>query len=143
LIPMAEKGGWRLVVSSPSVTRAVSASAVKKAVASALGVPRDEVTSPTFVLVNQYRGSQPVIHIDAYRLRDDDEFLELGPEEFFESDALVLVEWADRFPTIIPDERLEIQIESTGEQTRAFSIAATGERYLSTVDRLRELLRPV
>ena len=51
-----------------------------QAVAGALGVPREEVTSPTFVLVNEYVGGRlPVYHFDAYRLRDEDEFLELGP----------------------------------------------------------------
>ena len=57
-----------------------------QAVATALGVPAGGVTSPTFVLVNEYRqGRVPVFHFDTYRLKDDDEFLALGPEEYFES----------------------------------------------------------
>ena len=68
-----------------------------QAVAAALGVPRGSVTSPTFVLVNEYRqGRLPVYHFDTYRLKDDDEFLDLGPDEYFESDGLTFVEWADR-----------------------------------------------
>src|SRR5262245_16376862 len=67
-----------------------------QAVAAALGIPRDKATSPTFVLVNEYRGRRPVYHFDAYRLRDEDEFLALGAEEYFESEGITFVEWADR-----------------------------------------------
>src|SRR6187401_2712247 len=67
-----------------------------QAFAAAHGVPRDGATSPTFVLVNEYQGRLPIYHFDAYRLRDDDEFIELGPEEYFESNGVTFVEWADR-----------------------------------------------
>ncbi len=67
-----------------------------QAIAEAAGVDRRNVLSPTFVLIQEYHGRRTVYHIDAYRLRDADEFLALGPEEYFEGDGLVLVEWADR-----------------------------------------------
>jgi len=56
-----------------------------QAVAVACGVDPREVVSPTFVLVHEYHGRRPICHIDAYRLRDEDEFAQLGPDEFFES----------------------------------------------------------
>ena len=78
-----------------------------QAVAAALGVPPGNVTSPTFVLVNEYRGGRmPVYHFDTYRLKDDDEFLDLGPDEYFDSNGLTFVEWADRVADLLPDERL-------------------------------------
>ena len=87
-----------------------------QAVAAALGVPPGNVTSPTFVLVNEYRGGRlPIYHFDTYRLKDDDEFLDLGPDEYFDSNGLTFVEWADRVAELLPDERLEITIEVTGE----------------------------
>jgi tRNA threonylcarbamoyladenosine biosynthesis protein TsaE len=96
-----------------------------QAVAAALGVPRDEVTSPTFVLVNEYRtGRLPVYHFDAYRLRDEDEFEELGPEEYFDGDGLTFIEWADRVESCLPREHLRIEIELTGDQSRRFRIAS-------------------
>ena len=95
-----------------------------QAVAAALGVPRDAATSPTFVLVNEYRGRLPIYHIDAYRLRDEDEFLELGPQEYFESDGVTFIEWADRVAACLPRERLEVRCEAIGETERWFTISA-------------------
>lgn len=96
-----------------------------QAVAAALGVPREEATSPTFVLVNEYHGQRPIYHFDAYRLRDEDEFLELGPDEYFESQGLTFVEWADRVTDCLPAERLEIRCEAVGETERRFVLSAT------------------
>ena len=97
-----------------------------EAVAAALGVPRDTVTSPTFVLVNEYReGRLPVYHFDTYRLKDDDEFLELGPDEYFDSDGVSLVEWADRVEHLLPAKRIEITLEVTGEHERYVTLRGT------------------
>ena len=71
-----------------------------QAIAEGLGVNRRDVVSPTFVLIQEYRGRRMIYHIDAYRLRDDDEFQQLGPDEYFESDGLVLIEWADRVEAV-------------------------------------------
>jgi tRNA threonylcarbamoyladenosine biosynthesis protein TsaE len=68
-------------------------------------------------------------HIDAYRLKDEDEFLELGPEEYFESDGITLIEWADRVEDCLPRERLEIRIEVTDEDIRSFELVARGSKY--------------
>jgi tRNA threonylcarbamoyladenosine biosynthesis protein TsaE len=89
------------------------------------------------VLIQQYRGRRPVCHIDAYRLRDEDEFDQLGPDELFESDALVLVEWADRVTGSLPRERIEIRIEVTGPRSRRFEVRAVGPRYEPVIDELR------
>jgi tRNA threonylcarbamoyladenosine biosynthesis protein TsaE len=97
-----------------------------QAVAAALGVPPGSVTSPTFVLVNEYTGGRlPVYHFDTYRLKDEDEFLALGPEEYFESEGITFVEWADRIAELLPEERLEITLEVTGETERRISIRGT------------------
>ena len=95
-----------------------------QAISAALGVPRDAGTSPTFVLVNEYRqGRLPIFHFDAYRLKDIDEFLELGPEEYFDSDGLTFIEWADRVEEALPKERIEIQIEIKPDDSRKFEMA--------------------
>jgi tRNA threonylcarbamoyladenosine biosynthesis protein TsaE len=91
------------------------------------------VVSPTFVLIQEYHGQKSIYHIDAYRLRDEDEFLALGPDEYFDSDGLVLVEWADRVPGCLPRERVEVHIEVTGESQRQFDITVTGEKYASLI----------
>jgi tRNA threonylcarbamoyladenosine biosynthesis protein TsaE len=104
-----------------------------QAFAAACGVPRDEATSPTFVLVNEYRGRLPIYHIDAYRVRDEDEFLELGPDEYFESAGVTFVEWADRVATCLPADRLEIRCEPIGETERRFTVRATGPHLAAAV----------
>jgi tRNA threonylcarbamoyladenosine biosynthesis protein TsaE len=111
-----------------------------QAFAAAHGVPRDDATSPTFVLVNEYRGRTPIYHIDAYRLRDEDEFMELGPEEYFESEGVTLIEWADRVAACLPTERLEIRCEATGEHERTFTLTATTPALEPAVVQVRDAL---
>jgi tRNA threonylcarbamoyladenosine biosynthesis protein TsaE len=108
-----------------------------QAVATALGVAPGNVTSPTFVLVNEYTGGRvPVYHFDTYRLKNEHEFLDLGPDEYFNSNGLVFVEWADRVTEFLPDERIEIEIEVTGETQRRVSIRGTSPRMEELVNHL-------
>ncbi len=107
-----------------------------QAVAEAAGVDPKQVLSPTFVLIHEYRGRLPIYHFDAYRLRDDDEFLQLGPEEYFDGSGWTFVEWADRVAACLPPQRLEIQIEPTGTTSRRFEIRAIGSRYESLIANL-------
>lgn len=94
-------------------TRLVQAFAV------AAGVERASVTSPTFTIVQHYRGDRLIHHIDAYRLADEDEFIELGGEELIEDDATVFVEWPDRIAGCLPSDVLMIDIEvDENPQTR-------------------------
>jgi tRNA threonylcarbamoyladenosine biosynthesis protein TsaE len=104
-----------------------------QAMAENLGIDPRQVVSPTFVLIQEYHGQKSIYHFDAYRLRDEDEFLALGPDEYFESDGLVLVEWGDRVSDCLPLERVEIHIEVTGENQRRFDINAIGEKYATVI----------
>lgn len=88
-----------------------------QSVALAVGVPEEAATSPTFTLVQTYQGQRfsgllSIHHIDAYRINDDDEFLELGIEEMLEEpDTLTLIEWADRVKCCLPADTLWIRLE--------------------------------
>ena len=99
-----------------------------QAVAAALGAT-EEVTSPTFVLVNEYlSGKMPVYHFDTYRLSDDDEFLELGPEEYFVGQAiggpgLTFIEWANKVERCLPRDVISIAIEPLDGQQRRVTIS--------------------
>lgn len=97
-----------------------------QAAAEALGVESGTVTSPTFVLIREYRGRKPVYHFDAYRLRDEDEFNQLGPDEYFDAEGLSFVEWADRVETALPPDRLEIAIEVVSPTERLFTLTPRG-----------------
>jgi tRNA threonylcarbamoyladenosine biosynthesis protein TsaE len=98
-----------------------------QAIAAACGVPRGEVVSPTFVLCQQYRGTRTINHLDAYRLHDEDEFRELGVDELFSSDAITIVEWADKVARALPDDCVQIEIEVTGPTSRRFTIRGLAE----------------
>ncbi len=112
-----------------------------QAMAAALGVPPGRVVSPTFVLLQEYPGRCPLYHFDAYRLAGEAEFLDLGPDEYFDGDGLTVVEWADRVAGCLPEERLEVHIEVTGETSRRFEVRAVGTRCEPLVAELRSRLR--
>jgi tRNA threonylcarbamoyladenosine biosynthesis protein TsaE len=112
-----------------------------QAIAEGCGIDRRAVTSPTFVLVQEYHGRREICHIDAYRLRSEDEFLELGPEEYYQTPGLVLVEWADRVSDFLPKERIEVRIDVTGDTSRRFEVVAHGERYQGVLSSLAARLR--
>ena len=83
-----------------------------QAISSAIGVDRADVTSPTFTLLQSHHGcGQTLHHLDAYRLADEDEFLELGVEELFDQEqAWTLIEWADRVEDVMPRDSLWLEI---------------------------------
>jgi len=108
--------------------------------AKADGADPAAVVSPTFVLVQQYRGRRAIHHFDAYRLVDDDEFLQLGADERFAEAGVSFVEWADRVARCLPADRLEIVIEVTGTTARRFSFTGLGSVFEQVVERLRRRL---
>ncbi len=83
---------------------------------------RDDVSSPTFTLIHQYGPRGEVYHIDLYRLEEARQVATLGLEEIFDSDALVLIEWGERFPQLLPPERTEIRIRTTGDDEREIQV---------------------
>jgi tRNA threonylcarbamoyladenosine biosynthesis protein TsaE len=79
-------------------------------------------TSPTFVLVNEYRGRLPVHHVDAYRTQSLTELLDLGLEELIEGHGVTLVEWADRCDPLLPPRTIRVHIEGVGDEPRRITI---------------------
>ena len=92
----------------------------------ALGITPNSITSPTFVLCNEYVGTQSIYHLDAYRLADADEFSELGPEEMYQSNHYVFIEWADRVDDCLPREYITMQINIETRHSRLFVVNSTG-----------------
>ena len=81
----------------------------------------DEVSSPTFTLIHEY-GEGRVYHIDLYRLDEPREVATLGLEEIFERDGLVLIEWGERFPQLLPANRTEIRLRTLEDDTREIEV---------------------
>ena len=96
-----------------------------KGIVSGLGAAAaDEVSSPTFTLIHEY-GNGRVYHVDLYRLEEPRELATLGLEELFERDAMVLIEWGERFGRFLPAERTEIRIRAVDRDEREIEVVQT------------------
>jgi len=84
----------------------------------------DEVSSPTFTLIHEF-GEGSVYHIDLYRLDELHEVETLGLDELFDREALVLIEWGERFPQLLPAERTEIRITPVDDDARQIEVTST------------------
>jgi tRNA threonylcarbamoyladenosine biosynthesis protein TsaE len=87
---------------------------------------RDDITSPTFTLIHEFRGPQVTLyHVDLYRIETERELLTLGLDELFaEPGNLVLLEWGEKFPRLQRERDIEISIERQGEQERRIVITS-------------------
>jgi tRNA threonylcarbamoyladenosine biosynthesis protein TsaE len=95
-----------------------------KGIVQGLGAAQpDEVSSPTFTLIHEY--SPTVYHIDLYRLDRADQVATLGLDEIFDRPAVVLIEWGERFPDLMPEDRIEIRLRATGENSREIEISGS------------------
>jgi len=86
----------------------------------------DPVSSPTFVIVNEYEGRLPILHVDLYRLPDAAAVESLGYRELFWSDAVTVVEWAERAGDLRPSDRLDIVVSIGPGEARTLKLKATG-----------------
>ncbi len=97
-----------------------------KGIVKGLGAARpDDVSSPTFTLIHEY--SPSVFHIDLYRLDTAQQVATLGLDEIFDRRAVVLIEWGERFPELMPKDRIEIRLQSNGENSRELAVTSTME----------------
>lgn len=96
-----------------------------KAICKALGV-LEEVSSPTFSLVNEYMTSngETVFHFDMYRINSEEEVYDMGYEEYFYSGNICLVEWPEKIPTLLPEKYGEIKI-SVSDKIRTIDFVSS------------------
>ncbi len=98
-----------------------------RGVAKAFGV--SHISSPTFTIVCEYPTEPKLFHFDAYRLSDADELFAIGFSDYLRTDALILMEWANLVSAALPNDRLDITIEGSGNDARIVTIEPHGTRY--------------
>jgi len=133
-IAATERLGLRLAESLPanavvvlSGTLGAGKTRLVQAIAAGCEIDPADVTSPTFVLCREYHGTRTIYHLDAYRIKDSDEFRELGVEEMFAGNALVLIEWGERVEACLPPDHWQISLEVTGESSRQALVDGPGD----------------
>ena len=114
-----------------------------QALARAAGMDASDVTSPTFTLLQTHRGTIVIHHLDAYRVADEEEFLQLGVDELFaDDDAWTIIEWGDRVAEVLPAETLWIELVQGGaEDTRDVSFRSDQGAWDSAIQRIQADVR--
>ncbi len=99
-----------------------------------LGIdPRIYITSPTFSLLHEYQGRIPLYHMDLYRLGSEEEIESLGFPEYFYGHGLTVIEWPERLGSLMPAERLHVELVISGENSRTAHLDAHGELWQKKV----------
>lgn len=94
----------------------------------ALDCPAHEyVTSPTFVLVQDYPARIPVSHLDLYRLEGEKEFAQMGGFELFLPENIIMVEWVERMESLLPENRTELALQIQADNTRKITLRGYGQ----------------
>ena len=107
--------------------------------ASALGV-QERVTSPTFILMREYKGTVPVVHLDVYRLSNLQELTDLGYEEFLAPTSIVFIEWGDAIGPLLPNEYLEVELHGYTDDGRTIDLHAHGPAWNGRLAAVNESL---
>ncbi len=111
-----------------------------RGIAMGLGIPGEQVNSPTFTIIQAYESPIPVIHVDLYRLEDPSAIWQLGLEDYFTPENIVIIEWADRFIQALPPDHLTIQLEHGETETiRHVTIRGTGPRSTHIITALQDI----
>jgi tRNA threonylcarbamoyladenosine biosynthesis protein TsaE len=113
-----------------------------KGVGLGLGIDRDMIiTSPTFSLVNEYEGRHTLFHLDAYRLESLTDFMAAGLDEYFYQEGVVVMEWADRWPEILPDCRLNVEFVIKDEHSRKITMSGYDPRAVEILKKMGKVKR--
>ncbi len=114
---------------------------LSKGIAWGLGIKKEEVISPTFVLIRQYSGRVRFNHFDLYRLNGVRDIAVLGYEEYLYGEGVSVIEWADRLETLTPQEFLKVELGVLlNRRGRSIKLTAVGKRYEELLSQLRRQL---
>ena len=108
-----------------------------KGIARGMGIKKNAVISPSFVLVRQYAGKKlKLCHLDLYRLKKREDILALGYEEYIYGDGVTVIEWADRLGYLLPEQYLEVKLSIRQGAQRIFKFNALGRRHRELLSKL-------
>lgn len=109
-----------------------------RGVCAGLGVPLRQVNSPTFVLVNEYKGRLPVFHLDLYRIGNEVDGVELGIADYLRraGAGVMIIEWAEKILPLLPRDLLKIEIEILSARKRRISFSMNGSRFVGLFEEL-------
>jgi tRNA threonylcarbamoyladenosine biosynthesis protein TsaE len=104
-----------------------------------LGVPLRQVSSPTFVLVNEYRGRLPVFHMDLYRLGTIDDGFEIGIMDYFHraESGVMIIEWAEKMISLLPNDMLRVEFDILSDRKRKIKFTSKGHKFDIAVKKLK------
>lgn len=117
----------------------VGKTAFVKGLAKGLGI-EEQITSPTFTIVNEYNGKFTLYHFDVYRVHDIDELFEIGFDEYIFGDGITVIEWAELISPILPEQKLCIEIrrnEEKDENFREIILKPNGNKYKQLIKQLK------
>jgi tRNA threonylcarbamoyladenosine biosynthesis protein TsaE len=100
--------------------------------------PKIYITSPTYTLINEYEGRIYLYHFDLYRINNTEDWEELGGDEYFLKNGIVIIEWAEKILKYIPFEHIIINFNYISENKREINFKALGNRFKKILDELKE-----
>ncbi len=107
-----------------------------KGICRGLGVVA-EITSPTYTIVNEYRGRMKVAHMDLYRMKSEDDLYDIGFNEYIYGDGVTIIEWPDKAGTLMPDNYLDINLAGQG-CTREIRLIPQANKFIGLISELKE-----
>jgi tRNA threonylcarbamoyladenosine biosynthesis protein TsaE len=111
-----------------------------RGICAGLGVAPRQVNSPTFVLVNEYRGRLPVFHLDMYQLGTASDAVELGILDYLARarSGVMIIEWAEKITAVLPDDRLNIKFDILSARKRQLELSSSGDKFKDLLKELRQ-----
>jgi tRNA threonylcarbamoyladenosine biosynthesis protein TsaE len=109
-----------------------------KGIAEGLGIDKNKVISPTFVLIRQYTGKKVLFHFDLYRLSASGDIAGLGYEEYFYDNGISVIEWPERLGFLMPKEYLSVHLDIRDRRKRLISLSGFGGRYKQMLEEIDE-----
>jgi tRNA threonylcarbamoyladenosine biosynthesis protein TsaE len=112
-----------------------------RGIGAGLGVPLRQVNSPSFVLVNEYRGRLPVSHLDLYRIAGEADGVELGLADYLRRAAsgVMIIEWAEKILPLLPSGILKVEFEILSARKRRITFSSAGKRFAGLFEELNKL----